>query len=201
LLKSEKLELDDKEVEHSLSFQLKYAKDDLAILSWDGAFLFDPNGEFGEAIELLELANYQLLRYRILDRDLDNRLQKISRLIEKGTRKWFLFKAGEAAQAYREIILARSRSVSEFNALDRAIKLIGEWYSARMYDLAIERFRLDDWRSLVKDKLESLEDVYSIIFENFSLSRRRLFDIIQLIGWFILMLGWFVLFFLELMVK
>ncbi|MEK7146718.1 MAG: hypothetical protein AAB772_00495, partial [Patescibacteria group bacterium] len=29
LLKSEKLELDDKEVEYSLSFQLKYAKDDL----------------------------------------------------------------------------------------------------------------------------------------------------------------------------
>ncbi|MBI2591313.1 MAG: hypothetical protein HYW34_01390 [Candidatus Brennerbacteria bacterium] len=201
LLKSEKLELDEKEVEHSLSYQLKYAKDDLVIVSWDGAFLFDPAGEFGEAIELLELANYQLLRYRVLDRDLDNRLQKISRLIEKNVKKWFIFKAGEASQAYREIILARSQSVSEFNALDRAIKLIGEWYSARMYDLAIERFRLDDWRALVKDKLESLEDVYSIIFENFSLSRRRIFDIIQLVGWFILMIGWFILLFLDLMAK
>lgn len=198
LLKSEKLELDDKEIEHSLSFQLKYAKDDLVVVSWDGAFIFDPNGEFEENIELLELANYQLLRYRILDRDLDNRLQKISRLIEKGAKKWFIFKAGEATQAYREIIKARSQSVSEFNALDREIKLIGEWYSARLYDLTTKRFRLDDWRVMVKDKLESLEDVYSIIFENFSLSRRRLFDIIQLTGWFILMIGWFVLLFLEL---
>lgn len=201
LLKSEKLELDEKEVEHSLSYQLKYAKDDLVIVSWDGAFIFDPEGEFGETIELLELANYQLLRYRILDRDLDARLQKISRLIEKTSRKWFIFKAGEASQAYREIIKVRSQSVSEFNALDRAIKLIGEWYSARLYELTTKRFRLDDWRLLVKDKLESLEDVYSIIFENFSLSRHRLFDMIQMIGWFVLMFGWFILFFLELVAR
>src|SRR3989344_7644166 len=75
LLKSEKLALDDKEVEHTLSYQLKYAKDDLAIVDWDGAFLFDPEGEFGETVELLELANYQLLRYRVLDQDLDERLK------------------------------------------------------------------------------------------------------------------------------
>src|SRR3989344_5710536 len=76
LLKSEKLELDEKEVEHMLSYQLKYAKDDLVIVDWDGAFIFDTDGEYGETIELLELANYQLLRYRILDEDLDERLKK-----------------------------------------------------------------------------------------------------------------------------
>ena len=79
LLKSEKLKLDEKEIEHTLAYQLKYAKDDLAIVDWDGALLFDPQGEFEETIELLELANYQLLRYRILDGALDGRLQKVSK--------------------------------------------------------------------------------------------------------------------------
>lgn len=198
ILKSEKLELDEKEVEHTLSSQLKYAKDDLAIVDWDGAFLFYPKGEFGETIELLELANYQLLRYRILDRDLDERLQKISKLIERPTKKWFVLKTGEVTQAYREVIKVRSQSVSEFEALDRDIKLIGEWYSARLYDLATKKFKIDEWHGVVKEKLESLEDVYSIVAENFSISNRQIFDFVQMAGWFILMIGWFVLLYLEL---
>jgi len=197
LLKSEKLELDEKEVEHVLSFQLKYAKDDLVIVDWDGAFIFDPDGEFGETIELLELANYQLLRYRILDQDLDERLQRVSKLIEKPKRKWFVFNAGEIAQAYREVIAVRSQSVSEFERLDRDIKLIGEWYSARLYDLATKKFKIEVWRDSVKEKLESLEDVYSIIAENFSISSQQIFDLIQTAGWLILLIGYFVLFFLE----
>jgi len=197
LLKSEKLELDEKEVEHTLSSQLKYAKDDLVVVDWDGAFLFYPKGNFEETIELLELANYQLLRYRILDHDLDERIQKISKLLEKPSKKWFLLKTKEVAQAYREVIKVSSQSVSEFEALDREIKLIGDWYSARLYDLVTKKFRLDDWRHTVKEKLESLENIYSIVAENFSLSSKQIFDAIQMAGWFILMLGWFVLLYLE----
>lgn len=197
LLKSEKLELDEKEVEYTLSYQLKYAKDDLAIVDWDGAFLFDPEGESGETIELLELANYQLLRYRILDQDLDERIQKVSKLIEKPTKKWFVLKASEVAQAYREVIKVRTQSVSEFESLDREIKLIGDWYSARLYDLTTKKFKIDEWRNSVKEKLEFLEDIYSIVAENFSISSRQVIDAIQLIGWLILMVGWFVLLYLE----
>ena len=197
LLKSEKLELDEKEVEHALSYQLKYAKDDLAVVDWDGAFVFDPEGEFGETIELLELANYQLLRYRILDQDLDERIQKVSKLIEKPTKKWFVLKTSEVAQAYREVIKVRTQSVLEFESLDREIKLIGDWYSARLYELAAKKFRIDDWRNTAKEKLESLEDIYSIVAENFSISSKQIFDTIQMVGWFVLMIGWFVLLYLE----
>lgn len=197
LLKSEKLELDEKEVEHTLSYQLKYAKDDLVIVDWDGAFLFDPDGEFGETIELLELANYQLLRYRILDKDLDGRIQRISKLSEKPPAGFFILKAAEMAQAYREVIRVRSQSVLEFESLDKEIKLIGDWYSARLYELTSKKFKIDEWRNTVKEKLESLEDVYSIVAENFSISNRQIFDLIQMGGWFILMIGWFVLLFLE----
>lgn len=196
LLKSEKLELDEKEVEYTLSFQLKYAKDDLAIVDWDGAFLFDTSGEFGETIELLELANYQLLRYRILDQDLDERLRKVSKLAysEEGGR-WFRTK--EVTQAFREVIKVRSQSIAEFEGLEREIKLIGDWYSARLYELTSKKFRLDGWRIGIREKLESLEDVYGIASENLGLSRMQFLEFIQLGAFFVLQIGWFALIVLE----
>ncbi len=197
LLKTEKLALDEKEIEHTLSFQFKYAKDDLVIIDWDGAFIFDPNGEFGEIVELFELANYQLLRYRMLDTDLDERLHKVSKLTETANRRWWFLGTKEIGQAYEEVIRLRSRSISEFEALDRDIKLIGDWYLARLYDLTTRKFKLEAWRESVKEKLESLEDVYSIISENFSISKEQIVDMVQAVGWLILLIGYFVLFFLE----
>lgn len=197
LLKSEKLELDEKEIEHTLSYQFKYAKDDMVIIDWDGAFVFDPVGDFGEIVELLELANYQLLRYRMLDIDLDNRLHKVSKLTEASGPRWKFWGAREIEQAYHEVIKVRSQSISEFEALDRDIKLIGDWYLARLYELTTKKFKLEYWRTSVKEKLESLEDVYSIISENFSISNSQIVDMVQAAGWLILLIGYFVLFFLE----
>lgn len=197
LLKSEKLPLDEKEVEHTLSYQFKYAKDDLVIVDWDGAFIFDQKGEFEETVELLELANYQLLRYRILDEDLDGRLHRISKLTEASGPRWKFWGGKEIEQAYHEVIKVRSQSISEFEALDRDIKLIGDWYLARLYELTTKKFKLEYWRTSVKEKLESLEDVYSIISENFSLSNSQIVDMVQAAGWLILLIGYFVLFFLE----
>ena len=83
LLKSEKLVLDKQEIQHTLSYQLKYEKGDLTILDWDGALIFDAQPKDpGEDLELCELANYQLLKHRMLDRELDNQSQKVLQLIQ-----------------------------------------------------------------------------------------------------------------------
>lgn len=196
LLKSEKRELDENEVEHTLSFHLKYAKDDLIIVDWDGAFVFDPDGETGETIEMLQLANLQLLRYRVLDDDLDERLQKVSKLTqETETRKWFRTK--EVTQAFQEVIKIRSQSIAQFEAMERSIKLIGDWYSARLYDLLAKKFRLEEWRSAIKDKLDSLEDIYVIISENLGISKMYILELIQIWGFFVLQVGWVILIVME----
>ena len=203
LLKSEKLPLDEKEVEHTLSYQFKYAKDDLVIVDWDGAFIFDPNGEFEETIELLELANYQLLRYRVLDEDLDERMRKMERFTRPDEVKinlWmkiFGVATKEVNQEFRDVIHVRSQSINQFEAMERDIKLIGEWYSARVFDLAAKKFRLAEWRSAIKEKLESLEDIYTIAAENLGMSRVQRLELIQIWAFFMLQIGWLVLIVLE----
>jgi hypothetical protein len=199
LLKSEKLELDEKEIEYTLSFQFKYAKDDLTIIDWDGAFLFDPKGDFEESIELFQLANFQLLRYRILDEDLADRTKKAYKLIQINERKgfWAKFKTKELDQAFKEIIRIRSQSISQFEDIDKDIKLIGDWYSARIYDLLSKKFKLEIWSSNVRKKLDSLEDIYTIASENLGMSKMQVAEFVQIGVFFILQIGWFVLIILE----
>lgn len=196
-LKSEKLPLDEDEIERTLTAQLKYAQDDSVIVDWDGAFIFDPYGEYESIVELLQIANLQLLRYRMLDSELDSRIKKIGRVMQGQAGNLRILKTKEITQAFKDVIAVRSRSIAEFEAVDRDIKLIGEWYSARLYDLAAEKLRLSAWKEAVKEKLDSLEDVYSIVAENFSMSRVTYLEFIQIILFFILQLGWFVLIGLE----
>lgn len=197
-LKSERGLLDAREIEHTLSMQLQYAKDDLVIVDWDGAWIFDPHGDIESAVELFQIANTQLLRYRVLDKDLDIRLRRVARLIEeRPPQKKFFFSPGEVHQSLRQLMLIRSRSISEFQAVERDIKLIGDWYSARLFELTAKKFKLDEWRASIREKLESLEDVYTIASENFTISWERRSKIIEMIGWYVLLTGWLVLLILD----
>lgn len=197
-LKSEKEPLDEKEIEYTLSKQIKYGNNDLVIVDWDGAFVFDTKGEIDDVIDLLQTANLQLLRYRVLDFELDSRLAKVTKLTTATDVKIISLKRKEIEKALQEVIAARTKAISDFEAIDRDIKLIGDWYSARLYDLLSKKFKLEEWRRGVQSKLDSLEDIYSIIAENFSISRTHLMELIQIILFFVLQLGWFVLIILEL---
>jgi len=197
LLKSEKITLDEKEIEYTLNYQLKYGEDDLIVVDWDGAFVFDPKGEVGETIEMMELANYQLLRYRILDEKLDEQMQKTIQLIETEPKKKSFFEQSEFREDFLRLIKRRAEAVAKFEALERDIKLIGEWYSARLYDLISKKFKLAEWRRAIQDKLESIEDIYNIATEKLGLSRVQRLELIQIWGFFLLQIGWLVLIVLE----
>ncbi len=198
LLKSERGDLDSGEIDYTFLSQIKYGKNDLVVVDWDGAFVFDPEGDFEPIIELFQLANMQLLRYRVLDNQLDERLRRVAKFIRQSSAKTrFLFRSSEISQALKDTMLVRARSVYEFQALEREIKLIGDWYSARLYDLTAKKFKMEEWRRAVKDKLDAIESVYKIASENFTISWERRGRIVELFGWYVLLFGWLVLLGLE----
>jgi len=186
-LKNERIALDEEEVRATLSAYLKYGKDDITIVDWDGAFIFDASGDFDSNIELFEIANLQLLKSRILDYDLDERLEKTLRLVTT-SKKLPVIRSAEVRRVVREIIEIRTQSILESEAVERNIKLIGDWYSAKLYTLISRKFHLDSWKTEIKEKLDTLEDVYTMATENFSVSYRATIEFIILGGWFVLLL-------------
>lgn len=186
-LKNERIQLDEEEVQATLSSYLKYGKDDITIVDWDGAFIFDSSGDFESNIELFEIANLQLLKSRILDYDLDERLEKTLRLMGV-SKRLPVIRSGEVRRVVKEIIEIRTQSILESEAVERNIKLIGDWYSAKLYSLISKKFHLDNWKAEIKEKLDTLEDIYTMATENFSVSYRATLEFIILAGWFVLLI-------------
>jgi hypothetical protein len=122
------------------------------------------------------------------------------KLLRRQQRERFgLFRSKEMKEIVREMIHVRSKSILEFETIERNIKLIGDWYSARVYAMLEKKFHLEEWRKNIKEKFESLEDIYAMASENFALSFDKRMEIILIAGWFVLQVGWFVLLFLEFM--
>ncbi len=197
LLKSEKLKLDTGEVEHTFQSSIKYESNDMVIVDWDGAFIFSPRGEYGEDLQLIQHANMQLLRYRLLDKDLESRLKHAVKLIKTAPSAGKLRQSKILNESLQEIIGLEARSISEFHALEHEVKLIGDWYSARLYDLFVKKFKFEEWIKDIKEKLESLEDFYTIAAENLGFSRTQVLETIQIWAFFVLQIGWFALIILE----
>lgn len=186
-LKNERIALDEEEVKATLSTYLKYGKDDITIVDWDGAFIFDASGDFESNIELFEIANLQLLKSRILDYDLDERLEKTLHLMGV-SKRLPIISSREVRRVVKEIIEIRTQSILESEAVERNIKLIGDWYSAKLYSLISKKFHLESWKAEIKEKLDTLEDIYTMATENFSVSYRATLEFVILGGWFVLLL-------------
>lgn len=194
LLKSENVELSQHEIDKTLNeSSLQYAKDDLTIIDWDGAFVFDIHRDWQDTIDVLEVANVNLLRLRRLDQLLDQRLDVMAGILQRVPK----ITGREVRTMLTELMRLRTQSVAEFEHAERDIQLIGDWYAGRLYALAGKKLHLDRWRQSIRQVLESLEDMSSVASDHFTITNERRAEQVQQILWYVQLLGWFVLLFLE----
>ncbi len=194
LLKSENVELSQAEIDKTMhESSLQYAKDDLTIIDWDGAFIFDIHSDWSDTIDVLETANVNLLRLRRLDQQLDQRLDAMVGILRRVPK----IPAREVRTMMTELMRLRTQSIAEFEHAERDIQLIGDWYAGRLYALASKKLHLDRWRQSIRQVLESLEDMSSVASDHFSVTAERRAEQIQQILWYVQLAGWFVLLFLE----
>ncbi len=158
LLKDESIKLAQKEIDDTLATNIRYGRQDITIVDWDGAFLIDVSGEFKETIAVLELANIQLLNFRILDKKLAEKINMLKQHIEPLNIGSFL----RLSPFMKDVIKIRSQSVLELENIESSLKLYGDWYSGKLYDLASKKFHLNTWRMQVEAKLDVLEDLYEM---------------------------------------
>jgi len=194
LLKSENVELSRSEINKTMQeSSLQYAKDDLTIIDWDGAFVFDVHRDWQDTIDVLEVANVNLLRLRRLDQLLDQRLDAMAGILQRVPK----ISGREVRTMLTELMRLRTQSVAEFEHAERDIQLIGDWYAGRLYAVASKKLHLDRWRQSIRQVLESLEDMSSVASDQFSITSERRAEQVQQILWYIQLVGWFILLFFE----
>lgn len=176
-----------------LAARARYSDADLTAVDWEGAVIIAPDGDFQSDIELMKIGTYQLLRLRVLDKAIEDSLRALRRGLAGARRAW-LPQANNTLQA---IVEQRLALVLDFEKIDQSLMLIGDWYSARVYRLIFEQFYLDEWKRTVSGKLDSLATIDGIVSQNLAFSWRRLLDMVQFVGWLVLLVGYFVLFFID----
>lgn len=181
------------EVNQILGSRARYSQRDLTVVDWGGALIIAEEGDFQSDIELLKIGNYQLLRYRLLDRVIERNLQSLRQLVIN-PRPWL----SAESRTLQKVVEQRLTLLLDFEKIDQSLLLIGDWYSAQVYRLIVEQFFLTDWKNVVQVKLDSLAAIDEIVRQNLAFSWRRLLDLLQLVGWLILLIGYFILFFANL---
>jgi hypothetical protein len=151
--------LHEKEIEEGTRTWFSYYSDDVVVVDWDSAFLIDPSPEYEDLVFVLEIANLQLLEFRAYDRYLDGVLARGYDELERVYRKSFFSTARKTAH---DLSLLRMEIAELADEADNITKFLGDWFLARVYEAAQERFHLAAWRATVDEKLATLHQLYQI---------------------------------------
>jgi hypothetical protein len=176
LLLGERRPLSPSETEEALRVRFSYHEDDLTVVQWDTAIVYD-RGESARAIEeILEFANSQLLELRTYDAFLDRELDGIYK-IQPGAPLRSPRGRREAEQA----ATLRYLIVDVLELIDRstnALKVVGDAYYARIYRAAAARLGLADWQRQIDTKLASVGEMYRFFSDDARSRRDEFLEII-----------------------
>lgn len=184
---------DPLQVEEILRSRARWSSSDMTVVDWLGGVIVTEAGGHQYDIDLCKIGNYQLLRYRMLDRAIERNLEELRRQLDDPRPRW---RPGRQ-RTIATVVEQRLELLLAFEKTAQSLLFIGNWYSARVYQLLVDRIYLDDWRRSVSDKLESLAAIDATVRESLVFSWRRVLDLVQLAGWAILLVGYFVLFILN----
>jgi hypothetical protein len=147
------------------------------MLDWAAGLVADRDCD--DTLQVIEFANVQLLEFRHIDDRLDDRLEAAYRLIRPSRerrRPWNAWRPqGDAVRHVRELEI---EATSLFERADNNLKLIGDQYLARVFDLASTRFHLRDWEQNIRRKLDTVGDVYDLLIQQAGSTRTETLEII-----------------------
>jgi hypothetical protein len=160
--------LADSEVNEVLQSRISYYTNDLAVIGWNAAFVYDSASGAETAIQLLEYANSQLLEFRHYDDFLTEELERVYTLLDEGTGMLARWRLARSATRLHTVLL----DVAELTEhADNAIKFLSDMFSARLYKLAALKVGVPDYKDLVTQKVRTAEELYRFMVDQFNQSR------------------------------
>jgi hypothetical protein len=169
--------LSEAQVNEVLRIQRSFENTDLVVIDWDAALVVDLTGYVDDVLYALELANLQLEEFRMMDRRLDKYLDRAYEDLERRPLSWF----GAANKTLRHLRRFRVDVAKLTDEVTHITKFFGDWYLARVYLGARDRFYLDQWRASVEQRLAQLDKLYSVVHAEVNEQRMLWLEIIIVI--------------------
>jgi hypothetical protein len=166
------------EAAEALRVNFAYFEDDLAVVQWDTAFVYDRPEAAQAILDILEFANTQLAELRTYDKLLDDELDTIYKFDPKSSGRIGRKAAQASADRLRYLLI----DVLELtDRASNALKIIGDAYYARLYRGAAGRLGLRDWQNQIDSKLRSIDEMYRFFTDQTQNARGEFFEIIIIV--------------------
>ncbi|MSR61369.1 MAG: hypothetical protein EXS08_02825 [Planctomycetes bacterium] len=188
VLRAERGALSLHEVENALDGRTAYGPDELVLVDWFAALLIGADME--DERRVLELTTVELVELRFLDGRLERRLEEAYGLLRDARRARFAFALRK--QEIERLARFQADSAILHENFDNALKLLGDDYLARLYEIASERFHFGAWDAAIERKLGTLESIYAKLSDQ---SARRRAEFLEWIIILLFILDIFLLFF------
>src|SRR5580700_10708309 len=106
IVRGEMAKLSDGERQEVLQSKISYYPNDLAVIGWNAAYIYDDPAGAETAIQLLQYANSQLLEFRHYDDLLTKELEKVYDFLDRGGRGlWSRWRTAKAASKLHTVLL------------------------------------------------------------------------------------------------
>lgn len=177
LLRGERQLLSAQERDYVLGQRLSYLADDVVVPAWNAAWMYDTEAAALAAVEILELANSQLLEFRYHDELLEAELTRLYAELQRPrwTGRFALRRRRRAVLDVQSLFI----DVNELtDRLDNTVKFAGDPYAARLLSNASARLGLQHWKSSVEEKLRTLDDIRRFAVEQTGMAQANLLELV-----------------------
>lgn len=178
IVRGEPIPLSTDEQSEVLQSRMLYYPNDLLVVGWSAALVYDTAEGAAPTIQLLEYANSQLLEFRHYDHVLSQLLGRVYDSLSSGTgffARWRMAREAERLSAMRLDV----RELTE--RVDNSIKFLSDTFSARVYRLAAARIGVPDYRKLVEEKLNTIGELYQFMMDRFHQGRAFVLELMVVI--------------------
>lgn len=152
----------------------QYGENDLAIIEWNSAIVIEPGG-LRDIPDILEFSVTHLMEMRYYDDLLDIKLNNLYEDIQK-KRHSVLFSRYD--RLYEEASTRYIEFIEFLERVENSLKVVGDFYLAKIYRGATTQFRVKDWQDSVTRKMNILAQVSNLLQGETNVRRSHLLEII-----------------------
>lgn len=178
-------------IEDTLQRRIQYTTDDLVAVGWDNAIAAFPSGDYEDVLDVMELANLELLELRTLDALMDARIDLSVAQLERLWARGGLFRS--ARGLLEDLSELRADFVRIRDSIHDQGKIYGDWYLAKVHQRLRDRFHLAEWENAVETKMESLGAMFQLAGEETNHRRALLLELMIVLLFVIDLLALFLL--------
>jgi hypothetical protein len=169
LVRGETAHLAPNVVAEVLQSSLSYYTSDLVVIASAAALIYDRGEDAAAAHQVLEYAKMQLLEFRYYDGMMTRLLSEVYSALEQ--RQNVIFARWSIPRAAQRINTVRLDVMELTERIDNAIKFVSDIYYARLYRIAATRMGVPDYRALVDEKLNTVNELYDVMVDQFNEAR------------------------------